>query len=212
MLADADDQEVIKQIQEFYGDFIAVNEDLFSLNMENSLSLTGPGPYDPNLFDQTVQGILSMLLSMKAEPSQIRYQGRSSIAQKVAMEVQKNIDNDGIFHFTRQEGPLLLILDRTDDPVTPLLSQWTYQAMVHELLGLNRNRVVLKGAPGVRSAELEEVVLSCTQDSFFAQNRHANYGDLGGAIKDLLDNYQKQAKMNENISSIEDMQVPYLSV
>lgn len=54
------------------------------------------------------------------------------------------------------DRPLLLILDRRDDPVTPLLSQWTYQAMVHELLGLNDNRVVLKGAPGVRK-DLEEV-------------------------------------------------------
>lgn len=53
--------------------------------------------------------------------------------------------------------PVLLILDRRDDPVTPLLSQWTYQAMVHELLGLNDNRVVLKGAPGVRK-DLEEVI------------------------------------------------------
>lgn len=40
--------------------------------------------------------------------------------------------------------------------MTPLLSQWTYQAMVHELLGLNDNRVVLKGAPGIRK-DLEEV-------------------------------------------------------
>jgi len=208
LLADADDQEVIKQIQEYYGDFIAVNEDLFSLNMKNSLSLTSQSPsqVDSNLFDQSVQGILAMLLSMKAEPSQIRYQGRSQVAQRVANEIQRNIQADGIFHFTRQEGPMVLILDRMDDPVTPLLSQWTYQAMVHELLGLNRNRVVLKGAPGVKTAELEEVVLSCTQDSFFADNRHSNYGDLGIAIKELLDGYQKQSKMNENISSVEDMQ------
>lgn len=34
------------------------------------------------------------------------------------------------------------------------------QAMVHELLGLNRNRVVLKGAPGVRE-DLTEVHLMC---------------------------------------------------
>lgn len=79
------------------------------------------------------------------------------MTHRVAVEVQKNIQADGIFHFTRQEGPMVLILDRMDDPVTPLLSQWTYQAMVHELLGLNRNRVVLKGAPGVRE-DLEEVI------------------------------------------------------
>ena len=27
---------------------------------------------------------------------------------------------------------LLKVLDRSDDPLTPLLNQWTYQAMVHE--------------------------------------------------------------------------------
>ena len=34
----------------------------------------------------------------------------------------------------------MLIVDRRDDPVTPLLAQWTYQAMVHELLGISNNR------------------------------------------------------------------------
>ena len=28
---------------------------------------------------------------------------------------------------------LLKVLDRSDDPLTPLLNQWTYQAMVHPL-------------------------------------------------------------------------------
>ena len=47
------------------------------------------------------------------------------------------------------EGPpVLLVLDRRDDPVTPLLSQWTYQAMVHELLGISYNRCVGGGWEG----------------------------------------------------------------
>ncbi len=37
-----------------------------------------------------------------------------------------------------------------NDPVSPLLHQWTYQAMVHELLGIQNNRVDLSRAPGVR--------------------------------------------------------------
>lgn len=47
--------------------------------------------------------------------------------------------------------PLLLILDRRNDPVTPLLSQWTYQAMVHELIGVHNGRVDLSQAPGIQS-------------------------------------------------------------
>ncbi len=41
-------------------------------------------------------------------------------------------------------------MDRRDDPVTPLLSQWTFQAMVHELISIDDNRVDLKDVPGVR--------------------------------------------------------------
>jgi vacuolar protein sorting-associated protein 45 len=34
----------------------------------------------------------------------------------------------GLFDFRRTEvAPLLLVIDRRDDPVTPLLNQWTYQ-------------------------------------------------------------------------------------
>ena len=60
------------------------------------------------------------------------------------------------FRPTAGPSPLLLILgeirhwrgtvndseqDRRNDPVTPLLSQWTYQAMVHELCGISNGRV-----------------------------------------------------------------------
>lgn len=48
-----------------------------------------------------------------------------------------------------QVAPLLLILDRRNDPVTPLLSQWTYQAMVHELLGIQNGRVNLSMVPDI---------------------------------------------------------------
>lgn len=54
-------------------------------------------------------------------------------------------------------APLLLILDRRNDPVTPLLSQWTYQAMVHELIGIDNGRISLAEAADVR----EEMKVCC---------------------------------------------------
>ena len=35
---------------------------------------------------------------------------------------------------------------------------------------------------------------------------HDNFGDMSAACKAALDDYQRSAKMNENITSIEDMQ------
>lgn len=88
--------------------------------------------------------------------------------------------------------PVLLILDRRNDPVTPLLSQWTYQAMVHELLGINNGRVDLSNAPDIKD-ELREVVISPEQDSFFAKNLYDNFGDLGANVKAYVGEYQAKS-------------------
>ena len=48
-----------------------------------------------------------------------------------------------IFDFGARSNPIMLLLDRRDDPVTPLLTQWTYQAMIHELIGMEDNRLTL---------------------------------------------------------------------
>ena len=48
--------------------------------------------------------------------------------------MDKTLRQDGIFDFPGQSSaPLLLIMDRRDDPVTPLLTQWTYQVRTHAL-------------------------------------------------------------------------------
>jgi vacuolar protein sorting-associated protein 45 len=39
---------------------------------------------------------------------------------------------------------VLLITERKEDPVTPLLNQWNYQAMLHELIGLENNRIMIE--------------------------------------------------------------------
>lgn len=59
-------------------------------------------------------------------------------------------END-LFNFRRPDTPpILLLLDRKNDPVTPLLSQWTYEAMVHELLEIRNGRVSLAQVADVR--------------------------------------------------------------
>lgn len=206
-IARADAHELVMQVQEYYADFIAVNEDLFHLAVDNSLQLSSSMRTleSGQIFERNVNGILAVLLALKRVPSQIRYQSASDVARRIASDVLTAVEKGEPFDFRRQEGTMLLVLDRRDDPITPLLTQWTYQAMVHELLGLNNNRVILRGAPHI-TKDLEEVVLSCTQDDFFSKHRYANFGDLGASVKKLLDEYQKASKKNENIASIEDMQ------
>ncbi|XP_054526342.1 vacuolar protein sorting-associated protein 45 isoform X4 [Pan troglodytes] len=127
--------------------------------------------------------------------------------QEVVAEVQQVITKEyELFEFRRTEvPPLLLILDRCDDAITPLLNQWTYQAMVHELLGINNNRIDLSRVPGI-SKDLREVVLSAENDEFYANNMYLNFAEIGSNIKNLMEDFQKKKpKEQQKLESIADM-------
>jgi vacuolar protein sorting-associated protein 45 len=166
LLAESDATERVKQVQEFYGDFVPINEDLLTLQCRNTLAMsvaagTSWAPQYAHLYERNLRGLQGMLLSLKRQPlAGIRYAASSACAEELARDIHDAISTDEIFHFRKKKrntgGALLLVLDRRDDPVTPLLSQWTYQAMVHELLGLNNHRVILKGAPNI-AKDLEEL-------------------------------------------------------
>ncbi len=157
-----------------------------------------------SVVDPVVEGLAAVLLSAKRRPV-IRHQRSSEVARRVAEDLSRVAydQEPGLFDFRRHEGTSqLIILDRMDDPVTPLLSQWTYQAMVHELIGIQNNRVSVCDS----SKGTHDIVISSLSDNFFKENMYANYGDLGLAIKKLVDDFQTVSKINKQINSIEDMQ------
>ncbi|XP_027339269.1 vacuolar protein sorting-associated protein 45 homolog isoform X2 [Abrus precatorius] len=210
LLADSDEQEIVQQVQEFYADFVAIDPYHFTLHVPTSYIYMLPAMVDPSALqrfcDRVVDGLAAVFLALKRRPV-IRYQRTSDIAKRIAQEASKLMyqEESGLFDFRRMEvSPLLLVIDRRDDPVTPLLNQWTYQAMVHELIGIQDNKVDLK-AIGKFPKDQEEVVLSSEQDSFFKANMYENFGDIGMNIKRMVDEFQQVAKSNQNIQTIEDM-------
>lgn len=63
---------------------------------------------------------------LRLEKERVEHVFLLSILQKLMYQQES-----GLFDFRRTEvSPLLLIIDRRDDPVTPLLNQWTYQVWV----------------------------------------------------------------------------------
>ena len=49
---------------------------------------------------------------------------------------------------------------------------------------------------------MKEVVLNADYDSFYKANMYSNFGDLGIAVKDMLETYSKTQKGHAEVSSI----------
>lgn len=213
-LACCDEYEVVQQVQEFFADVYAVNHELFSLNLPSTVKLTEDQSrwtsYEENNFDRTVEGLLATCLTLRMSPA-IRYTSASELTRQVAYRLQSRItEEQSLFESIEREkkgeaSPVLLILDRRNDPVTPLLNQWTYQAMIHELLGIENNRIDMSKVPDI-NPDLHEIVMSVTQDKFFDEHVLSNFGDVGKSTIKYLAEYQEQTKNTANVESIQEMQ------
>lgn len=191
-------------IQELFADIYPLNNDLFSLEQEyQSLYYQDEKEWiqdDMNQFEREIEGLSAFLLAVKKRPL-IRWQKSSYLANKLADKIRDVIDCEKeLFGWSEPNiKPLLLICDRREDPITPLLSQWTYQAMVHELIGINNSRCKLP------TDKKGEIVLNPYNDDFFRNNKSVTFGDLGANIKKLVDKFAKEVKGARNIKNIEDM-------
>ena len=153
-------------------------------------------------------GLAAVLLSLRRRFT-IRYRRGSEPAARLAASLSALADGDerALFAFGSPPGeppPLCLILDRRDDPLSPLLLPWSYQAMAHELVGLDCNRASLP--PSKPGAPPTELVLSARQDPFFATHAASNFGDAGTAVKALVDEFARSRAGAAALGTIEQMQ------
>ena len=68
----------------------------------------------------------------------------SFLCQKLGKKLATFFDDN--YDFIRKEcgqnfNGILLLYDRKEDPISPLINQWTYQAQLHEILGIKNNIV-----------------------------------------------------------------------
>ncbi|KAG4301146.1 hypothetical protein PCK1_002456 [Pneumocystis canis] len=198
ILAASDDHE------EVFADYLAVHVDLAILHPIKCLWDHQLDFWNTDALQRTKHGILSILLSLKRRPI-IRYEKNSEMTRRLAEALQTGMEEEApLFDFySADTAPILLLLDRRNDPVTPLLTPWTYEAMVHELIGIVHGRVQV--ANFIHEKALQEIILSPTQDTFFMENMYLNFGDLGTRIKDYVEHYQTKTRSNVEIQNVSDI-------
>jgi len=142
---------VVKGVIEYFADYIVINPVLCSLPLSTRIFSSSPDSWNYDSLTRTTEGVLALLLSLKKKPL-IRFDKKSALCRKLGTEVRYAMtQEEQLFDFRRSDTtPILLLIDRRDDPITPLLTQWTYQAMVHELIGIENGRVNLSDVPDIR--------------------------------------------------------------
>ncbi|RDX85544.1 SNARE-interacting protein KEULE, partial [Mucuna pruriens] len=135
---------------------------------------------------------------------------RDLIPTKLAAEVwdcvmkyKKTIPN-----FPQTETCELLILDRSIDQIAPVIHEWTYDAMCHDLLNMEGNKYVHE-VPGKSSgpAERKEVLLEA-HDPIWLELRHAHIADTSERLHEKMTNFiskNKAAQIQQSFKGSTEM-------
>lgn len=102
-MAEADDHEVVKAVQEYFADFLVINPDLMSLTLSYpraKIWSASPDMWHADSQQRATDGVIALLLALKKKPL-IRYQKTSLLAKKLATELRYQMtQEDQLFDST----------------------------------------------------------------------------------------------------------------
>ncbi|KAI8875001.1 Sec1-like protein [Backusella circina FSU 941] len=229
----ANASQYIKSLKEMYVDFIVREHSVFTLDEEQkfhmmygSESSSNPAQIEAQLEDIAKQ-LLCLCVTLGENPL-IRYhrpldiQGtiNRKISENLAKMVQDELDN---FCKINPEFPpprdpplpsgTLIVLDRTIDPISPFLHEFTYQAMMADLLTIEEIPAGLKYEYEYTqedgTTQKQEVTLT-EQDSVYTMYRHEHIAVLTEKLTNDFNKFMAENKMattggSTTIGNLNDM-------
>ncbi|XP_047981241.1 SNARE-interacting protein KEULE-like isoform X1 [Salvia hispanica] len=151
--------------------------------------------------------IATVLASLREFPN-VRYRAAKSldpttmttfrdlIPTKLAASVWNNLMKykANLPNFPQMETCELLILDRSVDQIAPVIHEWTYDAMCHDLLNMDGNKYIheVPSKTGGRP-EKKEVLLE-DHDPIWLELRHAHIADASERLHEKMTNFVSKNK------------------
>uniref|UniRef100_A0A667YS86 Syntaxin binding protein 2 n=1 Tax=Myripristis murdjan TaxID=586833 RepID=A0A667YS86_9TELE len=178
--------KVIKTLKEINVAFLPYESQVFSLDDPTSMhsfyspvSSVDKGRMMENLAEQ----IATLCDTLKEYPA-VRYRSKYRPAEGA----------DKFRHFGNQSQ--LLIVDRGFDPISPILHELTFQAMVYDLLDIKQD-IYKYQTTGIGDSRDREVLLD-EDDDLWVQLRHMHIADAN--IKDLSQMLKKMPQYQKELS------------
>lgn len=191
-------------------DFQPITPFLFSIRPRARTIDLKTGDWFDDGIKHVSESLASLLIALQVNPM-IRYQTQSQPCKTLANEVGSIIMNEAKMNKTwRQAAPvdvnsLLLIVDRRNDLITPMLNNWSYYSMIHELFSIKNNRIDLSDVPTRQEKDPKELMISVENDGFFEENYFKNYGELGTTLKLAVENLKRVKLTQQKVETVEDM-------
>uniref|UniRef100_A0A0K0DE99 Sec1 family domain-containing protein 1 n=1 Tax=Angiostrongylus cantonensis TaxID=6313 RepID=A0A0K0DE99_ANGCA len=201
--ADGQVQKVVDQ----YLNFISLEDDLFVLRRysENSpmsyFAINDPSTSDDQMsafIDSVADGLFAVCATMGIVPV-IRCPKDNAaelVAKRLDQKLRDNLRDARNNLFTVESvragqlnasRPLLLIADRSADLATMLHHTWTYQALIHDVLELDQNRVVITEKTGKKK---EYDLFSGGTDKLWTKHKGSAFPLVAEAIQEDLEIYR----------------------
>ncbi|TYI69667.1 hypothetical protein E1A91_D08G168600v1 [Gossypium mustelinum] len=184
--------------QAFITDHDSALVELYSEEAENS-------PYFEICLYTMASRLATVFASMKEFPY-VRYRApreqdgspaatRSLIPFKLAEILWKCLEKyKSIPNYPQTETCDLLILDRSVDQIAPVIHEWTYDAMCHDLLNMDGNKYVVE-LPGKHGGPpVEKEVILDDNDPVWLELRHAHIADASERLHDKMTTFKSKNK------------------
>ena len=185
----------IKTFKEISLDFITLESNVFHFDASEALEKLYGTAKDTSYPAFLGKRLASLCITLNEHPS-IRFQGSSPYAREIATSLHQTIlqykranntfwtyGDDHIHH--ERERAQILILDRSFDCLSPLMHEYTYQAMANDLLDVNEGVITYKTTTN-KGTEQEKQGLLNENDEFWLELRHSHIAKVIEVIKDRM--------------------------
>ncbi|KAI8365236.1 Sec1-like protein [Radiomyces spectabilis] len=226
----ANASKYIQSLKEMYIDFLVCENSVFLLDDARKFRmLFGSDSTNRNKIEADLEDIAKQLLCVcvtLGENPLIRYhrpldvQGtiNRNIPWHLAKMVQAELDNFCTINpeFPPSRDPplprgTLILLDRTIDPISPFLHEFTYQAMMADLLhveeGTTGSKYSYEYTQEDGTTKDEEIMLN-EQDSLYTSIRHMH---IASTIEKLIEDFNDFMSQNNKAASESDSSVRNLN-